>query len=190
MQFAQDVDAVDCSAIAALPLQERIDKVKPLWSTMSPEDRAAYLTVSVKELHRRATELDEDPLDPDGGYLGKLLLHSLVGACHAWMPEHQLRLTNMLEELTAQTHTLYTRHTCACTEVLQFCLGGSASSHAHYVQAHLIRKHCACRGRDHHDAAQHRPPLAARGRHRPQGENRHVEGVELAHDRRHVRHAV
>ena len=45
---------------ATLPQNERIDKVKPLWSSLSREERAAYLTVSVKELHQKAVEADAE----------------------------------------------------------------------------------------------------------------------------------
>lgn len=56
---ANDRKLVDPAAVAALPLADRIDKVKALWASLSKEERVAYLTVSIKELHQQAVEADE-----------------------------------------------------------------------------------------------------------------------------------
>jgi hypothetical protein len=48
------------SSAAALPVQERIDRVKPLWRSLDAEARRRHLTVSLKELAERAAATDEE----------------------------------------------------------------------------------------------------------------------------------
>jgi hypothetical protein len=62
--------------VSTLSLQERIDRVKPLWSSLSSEERASFLTVSVKELAKYAADADNESNDTAD--------LALVGAFPTW----------------------------------------------------------------------------------------------------------
>jgi hypothetical protein len=59
------------STAASAPVQERIDRVKPLWRSLDAETRRRHLTICLKDLTERAAATDEEcNNDPNAQLLG------------------------------------------------------------------------------------------------------------------------